>query len=126
MKQFLDWALPTLLAASSACAAVTSLPTSVDHTKTLPFIPNQFIVEFDYEPRASSRRSLERVSHWEVALSGWPSDYSQRHDALYSTLRKRQIAFNVDIEYDQPGLFSGVALTIEVCRKAQSVKLVLT
>jgi hypothetical protein len=62
MKQFLSWVLPSFLAAASAHAAITSLPTSLDNTISLPFVPNKFIIEFDDESHFLTKRAYERVS----------------------------------------------------------------
>ncbi|KAH6897589.1 pyrolysin [Coprinopsis sp. MPI-PUGE-AT-0042] len=104
MKQFLSWALPSFVASFTALAAITSLPTSIDNSISLPFVPNKFIVEFDEDSGFLTKRAFER-----------------RHDGLYSILRERQVAFNVDIEYDEPGLFVGAALTIENEAHAESL-----
>lgn len=38
----------------------------------------------------------------------------QTHEALYDFMRKRSVGFDVDKEFNSPGLFVGAAVTLEV------------
>ncbi|KAJ7268650.1 peptidase S8/S53 domain-containing protein [Mycena haematopus] len=81
-----------LLGATSALAAKASL-SSVQRVTNLGTVPNKFIVEFTQASEIPTKRSL-----------GTP------HELLYRPLQERRISFNVDKEYNAPGIFIGASL----------------
>lgn len=42
-------------------------------------------------------------------------DIAQAHEIVYDSLRKRDLGFQVEKEFDSPGLFLGSVLTLDVC-----------
>ncbi|KAJ7045889.1 subtilisin-like protease, partial [Mycena alexandri] len=67
-------------------------------TNVLPIVANKFIMEFESSSSLpESKRNL-----------GAP------HEGLYRSLRERNIGFDIHHEYNSPGLFVGVSLTLNV------------
>ncbi|KAG6820281.1 hypothetical protein H0H93_002893 [Arthromyces matolae] len=79
-------------------------PSDVKKTSTIPEVPNKFIVEVDSISDISHKRSL-----------------SSPHEKFYDSLKKRNILFDVDKEYDVQGLFVGVALTLNNAQDAAAL-----
>ncbi|KAJ7747214.1 subtilisin-like protease [Mycena metata] len=82
-----------LLGATSAWAAKASL-SDVQRVTNLATVSNKFIVEVADASDIPSKRALST------------------HEQLYQALRERKISFEVNKEYDAPGLFVGAALTL--------------
>ncbi|KAJ6625831.1 subtilisin-like protease [Mycena sp. CBHHK59/15] len=82
-----------LLGATSAWATVSL--SNVQRVTNLATVSNKFIVEVASPSDIPSKRS-----------SGTP------HERLYQSLRERKIGFDVHKEFDSPGLFVGVSLTL--------------
>ncbi|KAJ6594234.1 subtilisin-like protease [Mycena capillaripes] len=93
MKAAVSLAL-LLLGATSGWAAKASL-SGVERVTNLPSLPNKFIVEVAEASDIPSKRAI-----------GTP------HEQLYRSLRERKISFDVNKEYDAPGIFVGAALTL--------------
>ncbi|KAF7376447.1 Subtilisin-like protease [Mycena sanguinolenta] len=81
-----------LLGATSAFAAKASL-SSVQRVTNLGVVPNKFIVEVAQASEIPTKRSL-----------------STPHELLYRSLEERKISFNVEKEFDAPGIFIGASL----------------
>ncbi|TFK92708.1 subtilisin-like protease [Polyporus arcularius HHB13444] len=91
--------LPLLAATGFALAAKFS-PSSVSRA-TSGFgntLPNKFIVEVDDASNIPGKRALETRS---------------AHEIVYESLRKRDLGFKVDKEFNSPGLFLGSVLTLD-------------
>ncbi|KAJ7045857.1 subtilisin-like protease [Mycena alexandri] len=91
MKAALSFAL---LGATAAWGAKASL-SNVQRVTNLATVSNKFIVEVADASDIPSKRALGTA-----------------HEQLYRALRERKISFDVNKEYDAPGLFVGAALTL--------------
>ncbi|KAK7692412.1 hypothetical protein QCA50_004037 [Cerrena zonata] len=91
--------LAGLLSPASVWAA--TFPTSSIKNASPPgnIVPNKFIVEVDNAANIPSKRD-----------SGLSS--REAHEALYDALRKRDVGFKVDKEFNSQGLFVGAAVTL--------------
>ncbi|KAK7053167.1 hypothetical protein VNI00_003786 [Paramarasmius palmivorus] len=71
---------------------------SVKKTTNLPILPNRYIVEVDDSSTVSqlSSRSEDNV-----------------HKRLYQSFKARDVAFDVNKEYNAPGVFVGASVTLE-------------
>ncbi|KAJ3554568.1 hypothetical protein NM688_g3038 [Phlebia brevispora] len=99
MMKLLTWAiLSPVLLANSGLGAKFPL-SSLKGAKTLPgnIVPNRFVVEVESTSDIPTRRDT------------FPRD---PHKSLYEDLRKRDISFNVDREFNSPGLFVGASVTL--------------
>ncbi|KAF7315418.1 Pyrolysin [Mycena indigotica] len=90
MKAALSLALISALSASA-----TKSISDIKRVTNLATVPNKFIVEVSAPAALASKREL-----------GTP------HEQLYRSLKARKISFDVENEYDSPGLFVGAALTL--------------
>ncbi|KAJ3530209.1 hypothetical protein NMY22_g8670 [Coprinellus aureogranulatus] len=68
---------------------------SVKRVSNLPTVPNKFIVEVDTTADIPNKRS-----------------YARALDAVYQSMKTRDVQFDVSKEYEAPGLFVGASLTI--------------
>lgn len=94
MKSFVYFSLiHSLLGASSVLAAVPL--SSVKRVSNAPTIPNKFIVEVDTSAQIPNKRA-----------------YARTIDAVYDSIKARDVDFDVNKEYDLSGLFTGASLTI--------------
>ncbi|KAJ3522214.1 hypothetical protein NMY22_g11986 [Coprinellus aureogranulatus] len=85
--------------------AVAVLPERYAGGQRLPFVPNKFIIEVDELARIHGRRDITRP---------W--------DAVYSSLRKRQLAVEVNREFDSPGIFTGAAITLNNAQDVSAIR----
>ncbi|KAG5639025.1 hypothetical protein H0H81_007638 [Sphagnurus paluster] len=98
----LAWALvPSVLSTGLALGAVPL--SSVKRVSNQPTVANKFIVEVDTLANIPNKRDLSA------------------HEFLYESLRKRDVAFEVDKEYDSQGLFVGAALTLNNANDAAAL-----
>ncbi|KAI0744031.1 subtilisin-like protease [Daedaleopsis nitida] len=99
--------LPLLAATGTAFAARFS-PASLSHTTTGfgNTLPNKFIVEVDSANDIPTKRGLETRS---------------AHEIFYDSLRKRDLGFQVDKEFNEPGLFLGSVLTLDDAAKVLEI-----
>ncbi|KAF5385811.1 hypothetical protein D9615_002603 [Tricholomella constricta] len=89
----LAWAVvPSILCIGLALGTVPL--SSVRRVSNLRTIPNKFIVEVDSLASVPNKRSLSP------------------HEYLYESLKKRDVVFEVDKEFNSQGLFVGAALTL--------------
>ncbi|KAF9467400.1 pyrolysin [Collybia nuda] len=96
MKSLSAIFLLVLWSASTALAAVPL--SSIKRVSNVPIVANKFIVEVeDLSSFSPNKRS----------------PYASPHEALYTSLRKRDIGFEVDKEFNVEGLFVGAVLTLK-------------
>ncbi|KAF9010760.1 pyrolysin [Cyathus striatus] len=93
--------LPALLCAISVHTAHPI--SSVKKESNIPTVPNKFIVEVD-DLSDIQKRSFARP-----------------HEYLYRSLKERDVAFDIDKEYDASGLFVGAALTLNNANDAETL-----
>ncbi|KAF9264125.1 subtilisin-like protease [Marasmius fiardii PR-910] len=86
---FVHLFLALLFASATGVQAAVSIKDVNKNSTALPFIKNRFIVEVD-------------------SISG--SGFQRR---FYESLRSRDVSFDVNKEFDSPGIFVGVSLTLE-------------
>ncbi|KAG7446685.1 pyrolysin [Guyanagaster necrorhizus] len=80
-----------------AWCSLASVPlSSIRKGTDLPFAANKFIVELDSVADITGKRSGVAV-----------------HERFYASLKERAVGFQVDKEFDAPGIFVGAALTLE-------------
>ncbi|KAI0779500.1 subtilisin-like protease [Fomes fomentarius] len=99
--------LPLLAATGTAFAAKFS-PSSISHA-TAGFgntLPNKFIVEVENANDIPGKRDLDTRS---------------AHEIVYDSLRKRDLGFTVEKEFDEPDLFIGSVLTLDNKQDASKV-----
>ncbi|KAI0745166.1 subtilisin-like protease [Earliella scabrosa] len=91
--------LPLLAATGSVFAAKFS-PSSITRPNARfgNTLPNKFIVEVENASDIPGKRDLDTRS---------------AHEIVYDSLRKRDLGFKVDKEFDEPGLFLGSVLTLD-------------
>ncbi len=128
--------LPLLAATGTAFAAKFS-PSSISHA-TAGFgntLPNKFIVEVENVNDIPGKRDLDTRSvssnsfFFRILVLGpyiaihvclvTPSARltdpdKQAHEIVYDSLRKRDLGFTVEKEFDEPDLFVGSVLTLDV------------
>ncbi|PPQ89471.1 hypothetical protein CVT25_011997 [Psilocybe cyanescens] len=94
MKSASLWALlPAVLIATSTLAAFPIA--NVKKVTTLPTVANKFIVELDDIANIPNKRSFTRSL-----------------DAIYSSLRERDVEFEVTKEFDTEGIFVGASVVL--------------
>ncbi|KAJ3521240.1 hypothetical protein NMY22_g12392 [Coprinellus aureogranulatus] len=94
MKPFIYYSiLHSLLGASAVLAAIPF--SSIKGASRLPTIPNKIIVEVDKAANIPNKRA-----------------YARAIDAVYDSIKARDVEFEVNKEYDSPGYFVGASLTI--------------
>ncbi|KAJ3534438.1 hypothetical protein NMY22_g6922 [Coprinellus aureogranulatus] len=94
MKPFIYYSiLHSLLGASVVLAAVPF--SAVKRVSNIPTIPNKFIVEVDTTANIPNKRA-----------------YARTLDAVYDSIRARDVQFDVNREYETSGVFVGASLTI--------------
>ncbi|CAA7260648.1 unnamed protein product [Cyclocybe aegerita] len=97
------WALlPAAICASSALGAIPI--SSIKRVTNVPIVPSKFIIEVDELSDIPTKRSFERSL-----------------DAVYATLQERDVAFDIDREFDSAGLFVGAALTVNTPQDAAAL-----
>ncbi|RPD78695.1 subtilisin-like protease [Lentinus tigrinus ALCF2SS1-7] len=99
--------LPLLAATGSALAAKFS-PSSVSRSTTGfgNTLPNKFIVEVDNASDIPGKRAFDTRS---------------AHEVVYDSLRKRDLGFQVEKEFNSPGLFLGSVLTLDDAAKVLDI-----
>ncbi|KAG5633965.1 hypothetical protein DXG03_006448, partial [Asterophora parasitica] len=92
MKSLAWTIVPSLLATGFALGAFPL--SSIQSISNLQTVPNKFIVEVDKIADIHGKRSLSP------------------HEDLYKNLRKRDVGFEVNKEFNAPNIFVGAALTL--------------
>lgn len=98
MKSFVWSVLAVYALLTTALAAKIPLSSLRNaKSKNGNIVPNRFIVELS-TPLGHTKRDLSS---------------RETHEALYSHMRKRNVGFQVDKEFNSPGLFVGAAVTLQ-------------
>ena len=106
------WSLLVSLLSASFALGVVPL-SSVKRVTNLPVVPNQYIIEVDTAANIPSKRSFTSVSQIAYSIVSTKSCSKPLH-AIYDHLKTRDVALEVDKEYDQAGVFVGAAVTLQV------------
>ncbi|RDB16703.1 Minor extracellular protease vpr [Hypsizygus marmoreus] len=101
MKSFVWLIAPSLLSTGLVLSAVPL--SSVKRESNLPTVANKFIVEVDTLSSIPDKRDLSP------------------HEYLYEVLKKRDVSFEVNKEFNSQGLFVGAALTLTDAQDATSL-----
>ncbi|TEB21711.1 pyrolysin [Coprinellus micaceus] len=98
-------ALWALIPLSLASAALAILPERLANAQSLPSVPNKFIIEVDELARFNTKRSFTRAL-----------------DAAYSSIRERDVAIEVNKEFDAAGIFVGASITVADVTTIQNIQ----
>ncbi|KAI0684940.1 subtilisin-like protease [Cytidiella melzeri] len=88
----LCWSLLLVTHVFAAKFSTTSLETSAKH-----IVPNRFIVEVSSPSDIPGKRDIVT---------------REPHELLYDHMRKREVGFSIDKEFNLPGIFVGAAVTL--------------
>lgn len=111
------------LALSGAALAAKFSSSSIPRTTTgfKNTIPNKFIVEVAEAADIPGKRSLDTrtvslASTTDVRMCRKLTLHhdGQTHEQLYDFMRKRDLGFKVEKEFNSPGLFMGSVVTLQV------------